>query len=105
MSKADEKQPVKADVIPFTLSKPVEFEGKKHEVLELDLESLTAQDMSRIKQQWMAAGKFSPYPATDLDFCALVACRAAKLPTELVDKLSAKDYMQLCTEVTNFLQS
>lgn len=89
----------------FTFEKPIKFEEKDYTDINLKLDSLSARDISRIKNQWATEGNFSPYPATDLDFCVMVAMAAAKLPTEFIDKMSAKDYIKLAQEVSNFLQS
>lgn len=92
-------------MVEFKLNDPIEFEGKKYDEVSMDLESLKGRDISKVKSQWAQSGKFSPFPATDMDFCAMLACLAAKLPTEFADELSARDFIGLTTEVTNFLQS
>jgi hypothetical protein len=88
-----------------TLKKPVNFEGNEVTEISMDLESLTGRDISSIKSEWAMAGKFSPVPAADIDFCILAACRASGQPAELFDLLGSKDYMRVSQEVSNFFNS
>lgn len=90
---------------PHQFAKPVNFEGQEIKQILLDLEGLTGKDISRVKSAWAQAGNFSPVAASDLDFCAMVACKAAGQPYEFADALPAKDYVKLAQEVSNFLLS
>lgn len=86
-----------------TFKEPVNFEGVEYTELDLELESLKGSDISEAKREWAAAGNFSPVPASDLDFCAIVAARASKQPLEMIMDLPAKEYTKLCQSVSNFL--
>lgn len=92
-------------VIDHTFSRPVEFESEKYEKFEINLDALTGRDLSIAKSEWALAGKFSPMPATDQDYCATVACNAAKMPREFADYWPAPDYTAICQKVSNFLLS
>lgn len=83
--------------------KPFEFEGKKYEEIEMNLESLKGADISAVKKQYSAMGLFSPLPTTDSDFCALIAARQAKLPLEFFTELPAREYCLVTQKVSNFL--
>lgn len=87
----------------YTFPNKVEFEGKQYADINLDLESLTGADMSAVKREWTAAGNFSALVSTDMDFCACVAAKAAKLPLEFFTALPAKEYIKITQTVSNFL--
>lgn len=89
----------------YTFSKPYEFEGETYESIEFDLESLKGSDISAAKKTFSAAGGFSPLPATDSDFCALILARLTKKPVEFFNDMPAKDYCNLTQQVSNFLLS
>lgn len=91
--------------LTVTFKNPVTFEENTVESIELDLDSLTGRDMSQIKSEWAQAGKFSPVPATDLDFCIMVAARASKQPIEFFEQLKSREWLKVAQEVSNFLMS
>lgn len=91
--------------VEVIFNNPVKFDDQEIESLELDLDSLTGRDMSQIKSQWSMAGKFSPVPATDLDFCIMVAARASKQPIEFFEQLKSREWLKVAQEVSNFLMS
>lgn len=84
-------------------SKPYEFEGKTYESLEFDLATLTGADISAAKKEFVATGSFSPLPATDSDFCAILLARLVKQPIEFFAALPAREYCSLTQKVSNFL--
>lgn len=83
--------------------KPFTFDGKEHTEITMDLDALTGRDISAAKKEWVAAGNFSPIPAADSDYCAIVAARASKLPLEFFYELPAREYSKLTQAVSNFL--
>jgi hypothetical protein len=85
--------------------KPFTFEGKTYDSITLDLESLSGADISAVKKQFAAGGNFSPIPATDSDFCILLAARLAKQPVEFFNALPAREYCAIAQGVSNFLLS
>lgn len=87
----------------FTFSKPYEFEGETYEDIEFDLDSLKGSDISAVKRTFSNAGGYSPVPATDSDFCALILARVTKKPVEFFTEMPAKDYCALTQRVSNFL--
>lgn len=87
----------------YVFTKPYEFEGKTYDKLVLDLESLTGADISVVKRTYAAGGNYSPIPATDSDYCILIAARLAKQPIEFFNALPARDYLALSQSVSNFL--
>lgn len=87
------------------LAKEFKFEDQKITEIDLDLDSLTGRDISEVKRQWAAEGNFSPMPSTDVDFCAMLAAKASKLPIDLIQSLPAKEYTKVAQAVSNFLNA
>lgn len=85
------------------LDKAYSFEGEEYSEIDIDLESLTGRDISAAKKEWNAGGGFSPVPATDPDYCVIIAARAAKKPLEFFLDLPARDYSKIAQAVSNFL--
>lgn len=83
--------------------KPFEFEGQTYESIEFDLESLKGSDISAAKKSFNARGGYSPIPATDSDFCALLLERLTKKPLDFFEALPANEYCSLTQKVSNFL--
>lgn len=83
--------------------KPYEFEEKEYKEINIDLDSLTGEDVDAVKTQFSAAGKFAALPTTDYEFCNMLAARAAKLPIEFFKGLPAKEYCAIGQAVSNFL--
>lgn len=87
----------------FEFKKPYVFEGKEYKEIEVDIDALTGDDMSAAKKEYAADGNFTLIPATDWDFCILVAARATQQPLEFFKRMPAKEYCKLATGVSNFL--
>lgn len=87
----------------YEFSKKYEFEGTEYESIEFDLEVLSGSDIEEIQRMFMAGGNYSPVPAADSGFCAMVAARASKKPIEFFKQMPAKDYLRLTQQVSNFL--
>lgn len=84
-------------------AKAYEFDGKTFESIEFDLSNLKGSDVSAAKKEFAAMGNYSPLPATDSDFCALLLCRLTKQPLEFFLELPAPEYCALTQKVSNFL--
>lgn len=87
----------------YTFNKPYEFEGKTYNFVEFDLTTLKGSDISQAKKLFVAGGNYSPLPATDPDFCALILARITKQPVEFFTEMPARDYCALTQRVSNFL--
>lgn len=88
-----------------TFAKPFSYEGADYAELDLDIENMTGQDLADIKRTWAASGNFSPVPTADMDFCAIAAAHAAKVPVDLLYALPAKEFNKVTQAVFNFLNS
>lgn len=87
----------------YYLKKPIEFEGKKYEFLTLNFEELTGMDVREAKRAFDRPDRVVPVLSMDTEFGAFFAARAAKVPYELMDRLSAPDYMAIAQSGINFL--
>ncbi len=87
------------------MKKPIEFEGKKYEFLTLNFDDMTGRDVRQAKMAFDRPGRLAPVLALDTEFGAFFAARAAHVPYELMDYLSAPDYMVLAQAGVNFLVS
>lgn len=86
-----------------TLSRPVEFEGKKIESLEFDYDALTGKDVRAANLESAKTGKVVPSNVFDTDFCLAIAARAAKVNASLFDYLPAGDVLGIEMDTRNFL--
>lgn len=86
------------------LTRPVEWCGKTYEELDLDFEKLTGAHLIACARE---ADVLSPTPIrmreTSIDYLRAVAAKAAGVPVDLLDVLSAKDFTALTVETQAFL--
>ncbi|MDO5116000.1 MAG: phage tail assembly protein [Synergistaceae bacterium] len=84
------------------LSKEVEFEGKKHTELTVDLDGLTGRELIDAEAEAFA---ITARPVTDIDktYQSCVAAKAAKVPADLLFRLPARDFAKITSAVQNFL--
>ena len=80
------------------------FEGAEFESIDLNLDSLTGNDLEKA-QELVAQDKKtgSSVPEFNKAYCAQVAALAAKQPVEFIRALPAKEYVRITLEVQNFL--
>ncbi|MEA5034032.1 phage tail assembly protein [Cloacibacillus evryensis] len=84
------------------LSKEMEFEGKKYEALDLDLDALTGRDLINAEKE---ASVMLFRPATDIDktYQVCVAALACRVPSDMLMSLPGRDFSKITSEVQNFL--
>lgn len=87
----------------IVLAKPHTYEGKEYSEIELDLESLTGQDLISASNQARVLGDNSPVPELSKTYLAVVAAKAGKVPVDLILSLPAKDFTTVTMTVQNFL--
>lgn len=86
------------------LSKPITFEDKTYEVLQLDLEGLTGGDLVDAEREYVAGGGImSSVAELTKGYLATVAAKAAGVPVEVIHALPAKDFAAVTLRVQNFL--
>jgi hypothetical protein len=84
-------------------SKPCVFEEKEYKEINLDLESLTGQDLITAANQARLLGDNSPVPELSKTYLAVVAAKAGKVPVDMILSLPAKDFTAITMTVQNFL--
>ena len=88
------------------LRKPVEFEGKHYEEIDLSgLDGLTGRDVRELDRLFkMKGGRVgSSVKEFDSIYLQLVAAKATELPLEFFDCISIRDATALEVEIRNFL--
>lgn len=86
-----------------TLRYPVEFEGRKVKVLELDLSVLKGERLSEMEIRMSKAGQIVASEQFSPTYCAYGAAEAAGVPIELINELMGPDYMEVTALVQGFL--
>lgn len=86
----------------ITLKKAFEFEGKKYESVDLDLDKLTGNDLIQAERE---AAVMLGRPSTDLDktYQACVAAKASGIVADVLCKMPARDFAAITSEVQGFL--
>lgn len=87
----------------YTLSKPTTYEGTEYKELTLDFESLTGEDLENAAMEFQANGNSASVMELSKPYLAIVVGKAAKVPTQMIRKLSAKDYSKVTVRAQNFL--
>ena len=86
------------------LKKPYLFEGKEYTEIDLELDSLTGEDVESIFAQIETVAKQNPSAPIVSTSWKYYAARASKLPVEFFNKLPALDYLKLSGLTNTFLQ-
>ncbi|MCY9764732.1 phage tail assembly protein [Paenibacillus alvei] len=90
----------------YTLIKPIVFQGEEVKEIQLDLDSLTGEDIIYADRQFLLSNEMNQgitVKETTKEFLMFVGARAAKQPGELFYRLSAKDFSRVTLRVQNFL--
>lgn len=85
------------------LSKPIKFEDKEYKELKLDLESLNGSDIIAASNESKLMGDTYPVSEMSKTYLAIMAAKAARVPTELILQLPAKDFTLVTMVVQDFL--
>lgn len=84
----------------ITLSHPVQYKDKELDSIDLDLGSLTGNDLIAIEDSLRATGQVNLFSQA---YFAAIAARSAHIPVEVLKGLPVKDFMKVTSEVINFL--
>ncbi|ADK84950.1 conserved hypothetical protein [Desulfarculus baarsii DSM 2075] len=88
------------------LSKAINWDGKEHSELTLELEALTGADLVAAEREFGARNPgFVGVPSLQVGYQAGVAAKALKRPVEDVLRLSAKDFLRCVEAVGGFLNA
>lgn len=84
------------------LNKPLQYKGQSISEIELNLEEMKGRDLIEIETQMNADGKFL---VTDFSkaYQVKIAAKAAKIPAEELENLSARDFNKVTSAVQLFL--
>jgi hypothetical protein len=85
------------------LQKALKHKGQELTELDIPLEALTGADLIEVEQQLSQAGKFALLPDYAKVYLIRVAARAARIPAEVLEGLSARDFTLVTNRVQNFL--
>ena len=85
------------------LKKALRHKGEELHELDIPLEDLTGMDLIDIEQQLFKAGKVALMPDYSKIYLIRVAARAAKIPAEVMETLSARDFTVVTNRVQSFL--
>ena len=84
----------------ITLSHPVNYKDTELHTLDLDLDSLTGNDLIAVEDTLRASGQVNLFSQS---YFAAIAARSAHIPVEVLKGLPVKDFMKVTSEVINFL--
>jgi hypothetical protein len=85
------------------LQKALKHKGQKLTELDIPLETLTGTDLIEVEQQLLQSGKFTLLPDYAKVYLIRVAARAAHIPVDVLEGLSARDFTIVTTRVQGFL--
>jgi len=86
------------------LNKPITHQGETLNEVNLDLESLTAEDLIQAETEHaMTSGGVTGVAELSKTYLLHVASRAMKLPWDDVKTMSARDVSKITMEVQSFL--
>jgi len=93
----------------FTLRfrKPLEYDGDTYEELKFDFDSLTGHDSLIVERELTRSGVQLVVPGFNGDYLIRMAIRACvdNVGTDIVNRMSLRDYNRLRSEMRNFLMA
>lgn len=85
------------------LKKALRHKGQELTELDIPLENLTGSDLIEVEQQLARSGKIMLIADVSKVYLIRVAGRAAKIPVEVLENLSARDFTVVTNRVQGFL--
>jgi hypothetical protein len=85
------------------LKKALRHKGEELHELDIPLENLTGTDLIEVEQQFFKSGKVALFPDYSKSYLIRVAACAARIPAEVLEGLSARDFTAVTNRVQNFL--
>lgn len=85
------------------LKKAITHKGNEISTLDLELDTLTGNDLIDVEEQILKTG--NPIQSTDFSrvYLITVAARALHMPAEILKQMCARDFARVVNEVRNFL--
>lgn len=90
-------------VYTHKLKKTFSWEGKDYSELTLDFNKLTGKDILAIESELAATGRVLINPANSVEFCFMLAARAAGVNKTVIENLPLYDANALRSEAKLFL--
>ena len=85
------------------LSKAIKHKGENIEILNINLDDLTGNDLIEVEKQLTQSGEVSIVTDFNKIYLITIAARALHIPVEVLKFASAKDFTKITNEVCNFL--
>ena len=85
------------------LSKAIKHKGENIEILDINLDDLTGNDLIEVEKQLTQSGEVSIVTDFNKIYLITIAARALHIPVEILKFVSAKDFTRITNEVRNFL--
>lgn len=82
---------------------PWEHEGKTYEEMEFNFDGLTGRDLLNIEEEMKGAGSSTIIPEFDKAYQYRVAARAAKIGSDVVEMMPARDFTRITNRSRSFL--
>jgi len=86
------------------LKKSIEYDSETITELNLDLDSLTGQDMINAEKE-ADTNEFTPMKEFNKSHLAILAAKACGKPSDMMPLLGLRDFSSITREVQNFLFS
>lgn len=87
----------------ITLSKPLKYQDKELKEIDLELDSLTGQDLIDVEEDLKRKGLTVNAWDYSRTYLISLAGRAMNIPANALKKLSAKDFTTIINETLSFL--
>ena len=85
--------------------KPFEYEGKTYEEIIFRFDRLTGRDMVNIETEMQKRGEYALAPEVSLVFQSIMAAKAAKIGSDILDAIPLLDFNQITKAARDFLLS
>ena len=91
------------DRVTVKLSKPMSWAGEEYTEIVMKFDELTGEDMEALDDELQQQGTFVVAPTASRIYLRHFAARAARVPSDMIRKLPAKEYNRITTAARNFL--
>ena len=102
MANDTNKKSTTPGVFEYTLSKPFEYNGKTHEKLTFNFDSLTGNDILSVEDEMVDNAEYYVTEASR-SFQLRIAAKAAEIGSDVIKALPAKDFSKIVRAARDFL--
>lgn len=86
----------------YKLKKPIQYDGKTIEEIDMNFDSLTGKDMIDAERE-ADTDDFTPMKEFNKSYLAIIAAKACSMPSDIMPLLGLKDFSAITRGVQNFL--